>query len=262
MPTSELYATIAEMNTNKDWERWGGDNPYYGVYSDEKFLGKELDEVSKTEFYASGKADIEYLYQKIERLYGVKKRFRHAVDYGSGVGRLSFALTAIAEKVTGLDISSTMIEKARKHKKVHNIRNVKFVLTNEHVRGLPKRYDLVFSYITLQHIPPKYGMKIIQTLASGLEPDGCFALQVTFGLKRSWQRKLLLAMRENIAPVRWIANAIKGRPITMPNMRMFSYPMNTLFVTLQESGITDVNIEFTDHGGFLGVYITGRKQSK
>lgn len=247
------------MSTDKDWERWGSENPYYGVYSSDQFLGKELDSESEERFYLSGEKNIEQLSKKIEKLYGRKKTFKTAVDFGSGVGRLSFALTKIADKVVGLDISPSMISTAKTQAKKRKVKNVKFVLTNDSLKGLPKSYGLVYSFITLQHISPKRGLKIIDSLSKNLDKGGCLALQVTYELKRSKIRKIMLSIRENVAPVRWLANIVKGRPASTPNMRMHSYPLSEVFNTLRNNGISNLNLEFTDHGGFLGVFIVGKK---
>jgi hypothetical protein len=47
------------MNTDKQWEKWGGANPYYGVLSDDKFRGKELSGDVFEDFFKSGQECID-----------------------------------------------------------------------------------------------------------------------------------------------------------------------------------------------------------
>ena len=56
------------MSTDKDWEKWGSDNPYYGVLSDSKFLGSALDEKMEQEFFEAGRGDIDQLMSRVHAL--------------------------------------------------------------------------------------------------------------------------------------------------------------------------------------------------
>jgi len=61
--------------------------------------------------------DPRYFYQrwKYEGLMALLppgRRFRHALDLGSGVGALSVALTAVADEVLGLDIAQSAVDRA------------------------------------------------------------------------------------------------------------------------------------------------------
>lgn len=247
------------MSTNTDWEKWGKDNPFFGVFTNDKYKGSELSTTLLDEFYGSGVKDVDKMMRRVEMVYGKKIRFHHAVDFGSGVGRLSFALSDHADKVTGMDISPSMVSNAKRYSKVRKVQNVKFIVTDDALAGLPKSYDLVYSYIVLQHVPVRQGEYIVQRLAQGLDDGGCLAIHITFGLKRSYTRKALLALRQNVVPIRWVANVVRGVPINTPNMRMHAYDMNKILDILRENGIADISGEFTDHGGFIGALLVGRK---
>lgn len=247
------------MRTNNDWKKWGKQNPYYGVLTEDRFMGKELNGVTQKDFYASGERDIDVLTQKITKLYGKQKNFKQAIDFGSGVGRLSFALTKISKKVTGLDISPPMVDTAREQAKIKNIKNTTFKITDNHLNGLPKKYDLVYSNIVLQHIPEKQGLYILDKLAKGLDADGCFAVQVVFSHNSPLYKKSLLILKENIAPLRWVANGLRSRPLDTPNMRMHNYSLNKVSNVLFQNSIVDTTVDYSAHGAFISIFITGRK---
>jgi len=47
------------MNTDKAWQEWGENDPYFGVYTNEKFRLENLTADSKNEFFASGEKYIQ-----------------------------------------------------------------------------------------------------------------------------------------------------------------------------------------------------------
>lgn len=58
------------MSTDSDWEKWGKQNPYFGVLSDEKFSGKKLAAAKKKNFYDSGRGDIVALTASLKKISG------------------------------------------------------------------------------------------------------------------------------------------------------------------------------------------------
>ena len=51
-------------STDKDWELWGQDDPYFGVLADEKFRRHNLSQETLRDFFASGE-------KHVNRLLGV-----------------------------------------------------------------------------------------------------------------------------------------------------------------------------------------------
>ena len=41
-------------NSDRSWERWGKDNPYYGVLTDDRFRRENLHDDRKMEFLETG----------------------------------------------------------------------------------------------------------------------------------------------------------------------------------------------------------------
>ena len=48
------------------WEHYGEENPYYGVFTIDKFKDENLNEAAKDEFFQSGEAHIERIWNEIE----------------------------------------------------------------------------------------------------------------------------------------------------------------------------------------------------
>jgi len=95
---------------------------------------------------------------------------RSALDFGCGIGRMTRALSASYEHVLGVDISEEMIHQARllnKNPSVH------FRIVERYPLELPERsFDLVFSTIAIQHIPPPHNGAYLRALLRLVADDG------------------------------------------------------------------------------------------
>lgn len=246
------------MSTDKDWERWGSANPYFGVISDPKFLGSKLGSDLEKDFYQSGQADIARVMRHIHSLGG--DSFDHAIDFGCGTGRLTIPLASYAKKVMGLDVSPSVIKEAKKKTPKQLKSRVSYHLSNDQLDGLPKEYDLVHSYIVLQHVHPRRGEQIIKKLLANLQPGGFAALHITFAHEAPWLKKTVIWMRNHFVPLHYAFNVAKGRPWNMPRMRMHLYDLEKITRLLRASGIVEAVHLTTDHGGYIGAMIIGRKE--
>ncbi len=247
------------MSTDKDWEDWGADNPYFGVLSDPKFLGHKLNTSELAdEFYRSGIGDISLVMRHVSTLKG-PKRFSHAIDFGCGVGRLTVPLSKYADRVSGLDVSPSIIKTANKTTPKAFKKKIKYIVSNDALDNLPKQYDLVHSFIVLQHIPPSRGEIIIKKLVDGLTDGGFIALHVTYAYNAPRFKKLVIWARNHFVPLHYLLNLIKGNPLTMPRMRMHTYDLNNIMQIINKSGVSETMQTTTDHGGYIGVMIIGKK---
>jgi|GEM_PF-1601895 len=132
------------------WHQLGSEDPFWAVASqDDKRGGKWKPE----EFFATGETEVGHLHELLKLKAAAPARFQHVLDFGSGLGRLSYAWSRRAEKVTGVDISASMIEKARTFSILG--KNVSFILNEkDNLDQIPSsQFDLIASLICLQHIP-------------------------------------------------------------------------------------------------------------
>jgi SAM-dependent methyltransferase len=138
--------------------------------------------------------------------------FSRALDFGCGVGRLSQALADRFQEVVGVDIAESMVAKAHEFNRHGN--RVRYVVHGSDdlscfADGL---FDLVYSVITLQHIPPEAAAAYIGEFFRVLRPGGTAIFQVPCGRRYrpgSLGAWLYRARRQHLR--RWW-KAVRGRP--------------------------------------------------
>jgi ubiquinone/menaquinone biosynthesis C-methylase UbiE len=100
------------------------------------------------------------------------------LDFGCGVGRLSQGLAKHFRHVDGVDIAKPMIELAQQHNQ-HGDR-VRYHLNSQRdLRLFPNdHFDLIYSVITLQHIPAPLIPDYLQEFARVCRPGGLIFFQL------------------------------------------------------------------------------------
>jgi 2-polyprenyl-3-methyl-5-hydroxy-6-metoxy-1,4-benzoquinol methylase len=100
-----------------------------------------------------------------------------ALDWGSGTGRLTFALARRYERVTGVDVSAAMLRLARRRAEELGITNVTFAHSDDHVAA--RDYDLVLSARVLQHLPDATTVKeTLSRMVKALADDGWLVVEI------------------------------------------------------------------------------------
>ncbi|GAC1474484.1 MAG: hypothetical protein PVSMB3_11680 [Candidatus Dormibacteraceae bacterium] len=156
------------------WEHWGKTDPLWAILSDP---GKENNQWDLQKFLATGEVEIAALLARLDEL-GLAPPLDRALDFGCGVGRLSQALAGRFEKVDGVDISSSMLERAQ------SINRFKERCSYHHNPQSDLRlfddasFTFIYSNITLQHIPPAIGVGYISEFIRVLRGDGLAVFQL------------------------------------------------------------------------------------
>ncbi len=102
------------------------------------------------------------------------------LDIGCGLGRLSRAMAAGAQRVIGIDVSSEMLERARELN--CDLDNIEWVHGDGvSLRGVDdESVDGVFSHVVFQHIPdPQITLGYVREMGRVLRPGGWAAFQVS-----------------------------------------------------------------------------------
>ena len=157
------------------WDAQGRADPLWAILSDPSKKGRRWD---AHEFFATGVRQVESLIAYLRALPGAELGSRAALDFGCGVGRLTQPLAEYFTEVVGVDLSPSMIDLARKYNR-HPERCHYYVNASADLPRFPAgSFDLVLSYLTLQHIPPRYTKQYIQEFMRVTTRGGlvCFQL--------------------------------------------------------------------------------------
>lgn len=236
------------MSTDDAWEAWGRQDPYYGVITDPRFRAANLSPEAKAAFFESGQVHADYVMQMIRLHVDAGFRPGSVLDFGCGVGRLVVPFAAIAQRVTGLDVSPGMLREARANCDARGLRNVSLLLSDDNLTVLDRDFDLIHSFIVFQHIPHERGRALIARLLQKLRPGGIGALHFVYAKARH-------ATTLGIAPAEPVPAGPPHRdPGADPEMQMNSYDANEILFLIQQAGVARLHAEFTDHGGELGLF--------
>lgn len=247
-------------DTDREWEKFGKYDPYFGVITHDKYHKPNLSDERKREFFASGFSYLDDVLKNIKQHIDPNFRIKRALDFGCGVGRLVIPLSEVSQEVLGVDVSDSMLNEARKNCEAQFIKNVNFAKSDDNLSLLNGTYDLIHSTMVFQHIPVKRGEWIVKNLIEHLSNAGVCVLHFTYAKTYKF-RKVIPLMRKYIPFFQNIINVIKGREFFYPHMQMNSYNLNHLFLMIQTANVRNCYIEFTDHGGELGIIVYFQKRA-
>ncbi len=225
----------------KQWERFGREDPYYGVFSVDEMRRERLDAAAKDRFFESGETDVARALASARRVKGDDFDPRVVLDHGCGVGRLVVPFAAGAERVVGVDVSASMLAEARRNCDARGLTNVELV-TADRLASLAPEFDLVNSYIVLQHIPPAQGLPIVRQLASLVRPGGVMVLHVPTAA-RDRRTRLHTWVTRKVPFAYNVMNVARRRPWSYPHMQMNVYPLNRLALLLTGLGYDRMTLE-------------------
>ncbi|HEV8555699.1 MAG TPA: methyltransferase domain-containing protein [Actinophytocola sp.] len=154
------------------WESLGEDDPLWAVLMYPERRGGRWE---TGEFLATGEV---WVVELLDMLSESSLRLgNHVLDFGCGVGRLSFALADHVDRVTGVDIAASMVERAQ----ALNQHPDRIRFMHYDGRLLPFEdgtFDSVISMIVLQHAPPAVQLANLLELQRVVRPGGMLALQI------------------------------------------------------------------------------------
>ncbi|MCO6500411.1 MAG: class I SAM-dependent methyltransferase [Vicingus serpentipes] len=251
---------MGTLNSDKAWKLYGKKNPYYGVLAHDEFLDKNLSEENLNQFFETGFSDVEHLFEMLHKNFGDSYKPKTAIDFGCGTGRLVIPLAKRIDKVVGLDISEQMLTEAKKNAEKFGLKNISFYLSDNNLSEISdQKFDLIHSYIVLQHINIKRGEKLIQSMINLLNPNGVGVLQMTYYSNKTKIEKIINFFRYRIPLFNNVLNLFRGKPFDLPLMQMNAYNMNNVLFILQKAGITHTQVIFTNHGGYYGLTLLFQK---
>jgi len=181
----------------RDWNQLGRVDPFWATFTRQD---KRLGRWDVEEFFLTGAQDVAKVMAVAEYL-GYPRGRDTALDFGCGVGRLTRALASHFLDCCGLDISESMIARARDlNQPIHNCTFL--VNDREDLQAfVDNSFDMIYSKWVLQHLPGTALMKsYIREFVRVLRPDGLLVFQV-----RTW-----LTLRLRMKPRRRLYNMLKA----------------------------------------------------
>lgn len=203
----------------KHWNAWGKNDPFWSILASVDKKGKRKN-WAVDEFFKTGNRDVDSLIDYIESL-GISLSRGKAMDFGCGVGRLTQRLAFYFDEVFGVDISSSMIELARKY----NVQGDKCRYFLNEMDNLnlffDGTFDLIYTNITLQHMKPCYAKNYIKEFLRVLAPGGVLVFQQASGAKvksTGIKQRIETAAPEFLLSFYW---SMKLRFLNKPRFEMY-----------------------------------------
>lgn len=156
------------------WDQLGRSDPLWAILTqpDRQYGGWTVEE-----FFGTGEREITEVMARAAS-FALPAAHSTALDFGCGVGRLTQALAVHFERVTGVDISPVMVEQAQRYNRYGE--RCRYVLNGDNrLRMLSDgSFDLVYSSITLQHLPPRHIRSYLREFVRVLRPGGLLIFQL------------------------------------------------------------------------------------
>lgn len=209
----------------------------------------------RADFIASGEQHLNRVFATIRSDLAPDFAPRRALDFGCGSGRVLVPLARSVNHVVGADISSSMLAEAARNCAQAGVSNV--ALLGPRAIGKDwKTFDFIHSYIALQHIPQRQGLRIVRDLLAYLEEGGIGAFHFVYAARRpSWSMGLHWLRKRAPQAHATMMNVLQRRLPSPPVEQMNTYNLNAIFALLQQNGCHRVAARFTDHDGWLGTLL-------
>lgn len=254
------------------WEHLSATEPYWTVLAHERFKLAQLTPERIEEFYDIGERQVTWILDKIRAHIDRAFEPRSGLDFGCGVGRLAIPLARRCPKAVGVDVSPSMLAKAKARCETCGVANLSLVQGDDALSGLEGPFDLITSYIVLQHIPIFRGERLFARMIELLGDRGVGALHLTYskswydpkwinrGIRYHW-RQLRAALWRKMTGGSALAGEEEDKR-RAPYIQMNDYQLNRIFQNLQKSGVRRLHVEFTDHVGSYGVFLFFQKDAQ
>ncbi|MFC1592296.1 class I SAM-dependent methyltransferase [Thermodesulfobacteriota bacterium] len=184
--TAEHKNSLSEqfLRLEKTFNTFAELEPFFTVLTADKYLVKNMDDARIQEFFQSGHSFVGQVLWPILARYGCRFEGGRCLDFGCGLGRITFALAPHFGRVVGGDISEEILKWARDVLAQLKLQNVSFVKTGEEIRkDVAGSFDFVHSVLVFQHMTPPLMQRSLGELLDILAQDGVAALHVPVSIR-------------------------------------------------------------------------------
>jgi len=269
---------MPEQNPDHAWEFFGKNDPYWAVLTRDRYRNKAFGQAERQEFFLSGEKHIDWVFSMVQKHFDPGFNPVKGLDFGCGVGRLLLPMSRRCGSAVGVDVSEGMLKEAEKNCRAEGVKNVSLVKGDDNCSALKSEFDFINSFIVFQHIPCDRGVKLFERLLQLLSAGGVAAVHLTYsrsfypingnelnyqpsdernihggryhlsGIKQAIKRRLRRGFRPG--------SGKSSKPSdSIPEMQMNSYILNPIFQILQQNGVREMHLAFSDHSTTLGVVL-------
>jgi SAM-dependent methyltransferase len=226
------------------WESLAERDALHAILTDGTKAGRKWD---IAEFMATGNAEVEMVLRHLAGLGCVPDWKGAALDFGCGVGRLTQALGRHFKDCIGVDISKSMIEKARL---LNECAHCRYVQSSDARLPFPDGcFSLLYSNIVLQHIPRRFAREYLCEFVRVLAPGGV----LVFGVQDSFAAPNLSSWLTRIRHILHLRSRIEqALGVSDGDMQMHCLPEREIRNALGPAKIVDVQFTNTAARDFNG----------
>ena len=226
----------------REWERFGREDAYFAVVSQEQYHRENLDDAARERFFESGRAHADWILGRIRGRVRDGYSPRSVLDYGCGVGRVLLPLAKDADRALGVDVSPSMLAEARRNAEQQGLANLELAEPPA-LASHAAKYELVHCGLVLQHIPNRDGWGVLDQLLGLVAPGGVAVIQVPFRVSHWTATAFSKAMRIPFAHN--LVNLVGRRPWDYPYMEMNLYSADRLLSAVldQDMRVLDLWLE-------------------
>lgn len=243
-------------DTDTDWRIVAEKDPFWGVLSRDEFRIDAMDDETFGRFMASGEQYVSNLFALIRKHLDPKFAPARAFDLGCGVGR---QLIPIAKRVTeaaGVDIAPAMLELCQKYVKQAGLSNVVLYQGDDQLSSVEGQFELVNTYLVLQHIPPERGYRLIQSMLERLVNGGVGSIQFTYAKSTKYllheQARAKYYRRENGVLIELVDSEYTPPAGTIS---MYDYDMNQVYARISSVAGQPIITLPTNDDSHLGAHL-------
>ena len=154
------------------WQSLGSIDPDWSVLTTKSMRGGGW-ETNLEAFYETGRKELSEVLSHIPE----PLRYEHALDWGAGTGRLSFALAEHFKRVTSVDVADSMIELLGRRAEARGVRNVQ----PTHVDAFEPdgTVDFALCLLVLQHLSSHAAIEdALRRMVRALRPGGWLFVEI------------------------------------------------------------------------------------
>jgi ubiquinone/menaquinone biosynthesis C-methylase UbiE len=184
--------------TTVAWEMNAQTDPHFAILTDNTRQG-----VWRTDdFFATGEREIDRVFAFMDDIGINANMGGRFLDLGCGVGRNTRALMKRFSSGVGIDVSPTMVFRARQYAENDSLKAEYVVNDGSNLPAIPSgSIDFLYCHIVLQHMEEKMQCQYVTEFMRVLAPEGTAAFQIPTG----WTSRNPKVIFKTLTPF-WIKN--------------------------------------------------------